>query len=214
MSSAIREDIVKVSKLMYDRGMANAFAGNVSVRDGDSIYITPSGISKGFLTEDMIVETDMNGNVIEGMYKPSSEIKLHLSAYRNRKDVWSVIHAHPPYTTAYAIANKSIETKAYAEMIMFFEKIPLAAYGTPGEDEIYYGMEEYINDYDIVLLANHGIVAVGKDVFDAFFKLEAAESMAQTLTIVSSIGGEKSLPEDKIKELDEIRKRYKSKTLY
>ncbi|MFZ5985829.1 MAG: class II aldolase/adducin family protein [Bacillota bacterium] len=211
MSDVIREQIVKISKLMYDKGMANAYAGNVSVREGDSIYITPSGISKGFLAEDMIVQTDMNGYVIEGMYKPSSEIKLHLAAYRKRSDVRSVIHAHPVYATAYAVANKPIETMAYAEMIMFFDKIPLAKYGTPSSDEIYQGMEEYIDEYDIILLANHGVVTVGEDVFDAFFKLEAAEGIAKTLTIAHMIGGEKSLPEEKLKELDEIRRRYKNK---
>ena len=73
------------------------------MRDGNSIYITPSRICKGFLNEDMIVKTDMNGNVLEGMYKPSSEIKLHIAAYRKREDIWSVVHAHPPYATAFAV---------------------------------------------------------------------------------------------------------------
>lgn len=179
MSKAIREQIVKVSKLMYERAMANAFEGNVSVRDDNSIYITPSRICKGFLNEDMIVKTDMNGNVLEGMYKPSSEIKLHLAAYRERKDIWSVVHAHPPYATAYAVANKPIETKAYAEMLMLFGRIPVSKYGTPATDEIYYGMEEYLRDHDVILLANHGIVAVGRDCFDAFYKMEAVETMAK-----------------------------------
>jgi len=102
--------------------MVNAFAGNLSVRDGNNVYITPSGICKGFLKEDMIVKTDMNGNILEGMYKPSSEIKLHLEAYKKRKDIYSVVHAHPPYTTAYAVANKPIESKACAEMVIFLER--------------------------------------------------------------------------------------------
>jgi len=97
MSDAIREQIVKVAKLMYEKGM-----------------VKPSGICKGFLKEDMIVKTDMNGNILEGMYKPSSE------TYKKRKDIYSVVHAHPPYTTAYAVANKPIESKACAEMVIFF----------------------------------------------------------------------------------------------
>ncbi|HHV30528.1 MAG TPA: class II aldolase/adducin family protein [Clostridium sp.] len=210
MSDTIREQIVKVSKLMYDKGMVNAFAGNLSVRDGDNLYITPSGICKGFLREDMIVKTDMNGNVLEGMYRPSSEIKLHLGIYRERKDVYSVAHAHPPYTTAYAVANKAIESKACAEMVIFFEKIPLAAYGTPSTDEIFSGVEEYINEYDVILLANHGIVSAGRDVFDAYFKLEAAEDIAKTLILSQVLGGEKDLPEGKLKELGDIRKRSKN----
>lgn len=211
MSDAIREQIVRVSKLMYDKGMVNAFAGNLSLRDGDCLYVTPSGICKGFLKEDMIVKTDMNGNVLEGMYRPSSEIKLHLAAYRNRKDIYSVIHAHPPYTTAYAVANKPIESKACAEMVIFFEKIPLAAYGTPSTDEIFSGVEEYINEYDVILLANHGIASVGRDVYDAFFKLEAAEDIAKTLIMARVLGGERDIPENKLKELNAMRKRDNNK---
>lgn len=210
MSKAIREQIVKVSKLMYERDMANAFEGNVSVRDDNSIYITPSRICKGFLNEDMIVKTDMNGNVLEGMYKPSSEIKLHLAVYRERSDIWSVVHAHPPYATAYAVANKPIETKAYSEMLMLFGKVPVAEYGTPTTDEIYYGIQEYLTDHDVILLANHGIVAVGRDSFDAFYKMEAAETMAKTLILAKVLGGENQIPDNKLKELYELRERFKN----
>ena len=205
MSKEIKEKIIEVSKLMYDKGMVNAFEGNVSVRDNKRIYITPSAVCKGFLTEDMLVVTDMDGKVIEGEYKASSEIKLHLAAYRNRPDIKSVVHAHSPYATAYALANKPIESKAYPEMIVFFDRIPLARYGTPSTDEIYYGMEEYISDFDIILLANHGIVSVGTDVFDAFFKLESAETIAKTLTIAEQVGGAKELPDDKLQELYKLR---------
>jgi len=214
MSDAIREQIVKVAKLMYEKGMVNAFAGNLSVRDGNNVYITPSGICKGFLKEDMIVKTDMNGNILEGMYKPSSEIKLHLEAYKKRKDIYSVVHAHPPYTTAYAVANKPIESKACAEMVIFFGKIPLAAYGTPSTDEIFSGVEEYINEYDVILLANHGIVSFGRDVFDAYFKLEADEDIAKTLILSRLLGGEKDLPENKLKELDDMRKKRRTEVYW
>jgi L-fuculose-phosphate aldolase len=182
MSKAIREQIVKVSKLMYERAMANAFEGNVSVRDDNSIYITPSRICKG------------------------------LAAYRERKDIWSVVHAHPPYATAYAVANKPIETKAYAEMLMLFGRIPVSKYGTPATDEIYYGMEEYLRDHDVILLANHGIVAVGRDCFDAFYKMEAVETMAKTLILAKILGGENQIPDNKIKELDELREKFKNES--
>lgn len=203
----LKKEILQVSKLMYDKGMVNAYEGNVSILDDDKVYITPSGICKGFLTEEMIVVTDMDGNIIEGTCKPSSEIKLHLAAYRARKDIRSVVHAHPPYSTAYAIANKPIETKAYAEVIMFYGRIPLAHYGKPSGDEIFDGVKELINDYDIILLANHGVMSVSQNIFDAFFKLEAAESIAKTLILAKIIGGEKDLPEDKIKELYSIREK-------
>ncbi|MEN2776782.1 class II aldolase/adducin family protein [Acetivibrio clariflavus] len=193
--------ILEISKLMYDKGFVNPYEGNISILDGEQIYITPAGVCKGFLTEDMIVVTDINGNVLEGMYKPSSEIKLHLAAYKLRSDVKAVIHAHPPYSTAYAVANKPIETKGYTEMITFFGKIPLAKYGQPSTEQISVGIEEFIDNYDIILLANHGIITVGNDIYNAFFKLEAAESMAKTLLLTKLLGGEKELPESELERL-------------
>lgn len=203
----IKSSIVEVSKLMYQKGMVNAFEGNVSVLFNHRVYITPSAVCKGFLKEDMIVVTDMEGNVLEGKYKPSSEIKLHLAAYRYRPDIRSVIHAHSPYATAFALANKAIESRAYTEMIVLYDKIPLAPYGTPSTDEIHLGVRDLLKEYEIVLLANHGILSVGKDVYDSFFKLESAESMAKVLILTNQLGGEKELPEEKLKELYDLRKK-------
>lgn len=208
---SIRSSIVEVSKLLYAKNLATAFEGNVSVIEDGRIYITPSAICKGFLSEDMLVVLDMEGNVLEGGYKPSSEAKMHLAAYRSRPDIKSVVHAHPPYATAFAVANKPIETKAYPEMIVLYGKIPLAAYGTPSTDEIYYGMNQYIKDYDIMLLANHGVIALGSNVYDAFFKLESAEGLAKVLTLARQLGGEKDLPNSKLDELYELRNRNKAK---
>lgn len=206
---SIRSSIVEVSRLLYSKNLATAFEGNISVIEDDRIYITPSSICKGFVTEDMLVVMDMEGKVLEGGCKPSSESKMHLAAYRSRPDIKSVVHAHPPYATAFAVANKPIETKAYPEMIVLFEKIPLAPYGTPSTDEIHYGMEPYIKDYDVILLANHGVIAVGSDVYNAFFKLESVEGMAKVLTLAERLGGQKELPQNKLKELYEMRRKLK-----
>jgi L-fuculose-phosphate aldolase len=201
MSKVLRKQIVEVAKLMYNKNLVNTYEGNISVIHGDRVYITPSNMCKGFLTEDLVAVTDLEGNVVEGINRPSTEIKLHLAAYRMRKDIRSVVHAHSPYATAYAIANKPIETKAYPELITFFGRIPLVKYGTPSTDEIYQGIGEYIQEYDIFLLANHGVMSIGKDVYDAFFKLETAEAIAKTLTLAKLLGGEKELDEDKLNEL-------------
>ena len=206
MSEQIRKQIVEVSRLLYDKGMVNAYEGNVSILADNRLYITPSTTCKGFLTEDLIVVTDIYGNIIEGRRKPSSEIKLHLAAYRKRADIKAVVHAHSPYATAYALANKPIESRAYPEMIMLFDRVPLAVYGTPSTDEVYCGMDEHISNHDVILLANHGIIAVGSNVYDAFFKLEAAESIAKVLTFARLVGGEKELPSHKLEELYEIRR--------
>jgi L-fuculose-phosphate aldolase len=210
---SIRSEIIDVSRLLYSKGLATAFEGNISVKDGDKIFITPSGICKGFVTEEMLVIMDLHGNVLEGKYKPSSESKLHLAAYRSRPDINSVVHAHPPYATAFAVANKPIETKGYPEAIVLYDKIPLAAYGTPSTDEICHGVEEYINDYDIILLANHGVVAFGKNAYDSFFKLESAEGIAKVLFLARQLGGEKELPQNKLDELYQMSKKQKQSTV-
>jgi L-fuculose-phosphate aldolase len=201
MTNIFKKQICEVAKMMYDRRMVNTFEGNISIRENNKIYITPSATCKGFLSEETIVVTDMDGNIIEGTGKPSSEIKLHIAAYRLRKDISSVVHAHTPYATAYAIANKPIETKAYPELIAIFGKVPIARYGTPSTDEIYAGIDEYIYEYDVLLLANHGIMSVGSDALDAYYKIEAVESIAKTLTIAKMHGGEKELPADELEKL-------------
>ena len=201
----VKKQLVEVSRLMYSKGMVNAFEGNISVLRGERVYITPSAICKGFLTEDMIVVTDLEGNVLEGSYKPSSEIKLHLASYKRRKDIGSVVHAHPPYATAFAIANKPIEAKSYSEVLLLFGSIPIAPYGTPSTDEVFSSIEPYLAGHDVVLLANHGIVSVGSDVYEAFFKLESAETIAKTLTLALLQGGGKDLPDYRVKELRKMR---------
>jgi len=207
MSNSISADIVRVAKLMYEKEMVNALEGNVSVKDGDKIYITPTSVCKGYLEEDMITVIDMNGDVIEGTYKPTSELKLHLACYKLRPDITSVVHSHSPYSTAYAIANKPITTKAYPEMIIAFDQIPVIAYGTPSTDEVYAELYKVIDKTDVFLISRHGIVSVGKNLHDAFFKIEAAESIAKTLTIAKILGGEAPLSESQIDTLYEMRKK-------
>ena len=204
--SEIRAAILEIAKAMYDKGMVNALEGNVSYRDGDRVYITPSGICKGYLTTEMIAVVNMSGEMIEGDHKPSSELKMHLACYKLRDDVKAVIHTHSPYATAHAIANKPIETKAYPEMIIAFDKVPVVKYGTPSTDEIHEGIADVIFDYDVFMIANHGIVSVSPELFDAFFRIEAVENIARVLTITKQLGGEHEIPPEKFDVLYEIRK--------
>lgn len=202
----IKEQVVEISKKLYDRQLVNANEGNVSVRDGSLVYISPSQVCKELLTPEMIVVTDLEGNHIEGQYKASSELKLHLHIYKLRKDVKGVVHDHSPFATAYAIARKPIESKAYTEMIYLYDKIPVVDYGTPGTYKIVKGIARYIHQTDVFLLANHGLTAVGTDAYDAYLKAEAAETIAKTLTIAKLIGGEYPVSPQELDELYEMRK--------
>jgi L-ribulose-5-phosphate 4-epimerase len=143
---------------------------------------------------------------IEGELKASSELKLHLCLYSLRDDVGGIVHNHSPFATAYAIARKPIESKAYTEMIYFYDKIPVVDYGTPGTDKIAKGIPQYIHQTDVCLLANHGLVAVGTNAYDAYLKAEVVETLAKTLTITKLIGGEHPLSPQELNELYEMRK--------
>lgn len=206
MNTTNCDKVAQIARLLYERQMVNTNEGNVSIRDGNKIYITPSQTCKGILTPDMIVITDLDGNQIGGHLKASSEILLHLHIYRLREDVKSVIHTHSPFATAFAIAGKPIESRSYTEMIYFYDKIPVVDYGAPGTEKIIAGIHKYIYQTDTFLLSNHGLVSVGSDIDDAYRKSEAVESIAKTLAITHLIGGEKALSDSELDEIYELRK--------
>lgn len=208
MNNDIKKNIVEVAKMMYAKGLVNAYEGNISVKAEGKVYITPSSVCKGFLTEDMIAVTDESGVIIDGANKPSSELSLHLALYKLRSDVISVVHAHPPYITAFSLAKMPLSSKAYPEMMFHFDQIPIVDYGTPSTDRIHAGLSKYIHSVDVVMLEKHGIAAVGNSAYDAFFKVEAAEAIAKTLLMTRLLGGEDELPEEEIDVLYAMR--YKS----
>ena len=191
----IAAEIVLVARLLYDKGLANAFEGNVSIAHGDEVYITPSAVCKGFLEPEQIVVIDRQGAILHAdRVKPSSEYRLHLALYDARPDVRGIVHAHPPYCTAFAVAGREIYADSYPEALALYHKIPLAPYGRPSTDEIWKGIIPFLPDYDIVLLANHGLVAVGPDVRQAYYRLESAESIAKVLILSEALSGPKALP--------------------
>ena len=193
-----KEEIVKIAKKMYLSGMVNIFEGNVSMRLEDRYLITPSQQSKEDMTEDMIIEIDAGGKILNPSekYKPSSEVKMHLEVYRLRPDVNAVVHCHSTYATAYAVAGKPIQTQALTEMLLIFGEIPLVPYGTPGTERIYAGFEEHLVNNNAVLLANHGVLTVGDTLLNAYSIAEAVEKLAQTLFYVKILGGEQPIPEE------------------
>jgi len=203
----IKDKIVEVSRMMYERRMVNAYEGNISIKAEERVTITPSGVCKGILEPDMLIETDLKGNVLAGGYKPSSELTMHLKIYALRPDVTAVIHTHPTYATAFALARKPIETKGYAEPIILFNKIPVADYGTPGTEKITAGFIKVIHDSDVFLLANHGLIAYGNDLTEIYYNIEAVEKTAKTLLLARLLGGETELSAEEIEELYGIRQK-------
>jgi len=209
LEKEIREQICEVGKRVWLKGWVAANDGNISMRLGDEFAITtPTGVSKGFMSPDMLIKVDLNGNVRSGYLKPSSEMKIHLEAYKRRDDIRAFVHAHPPISTGYAVANIPLDFQILPEIIISLGRIPLAKYGTPSTTELSNSISELVLCHDAVLLANHGAITLGKDVMDAYYKMESVEHFAIISLTAHQLGGMKAISEPDIKKLEEVRETF------
>lgn len=194
--------LCQVGKLLYDRGYVAANDGNLSVRTEEGIWMTPSGVSKGRMTPDMMVLVDLEGNILSGTRYPSSEAPLHLEVYRRRKDVGAVVHAHPPVSTAFAACRKGLEEPLLAELVVGLGgRVPLAPYATLSTPAVPESIVPFVADYHAVLLANHGAVAWGADLWSAFDRLETVEHTARIYRNAALLGGGVPLSAEQVEEL-------------
>jgi L-fuculose-phosphate aldolase len=201
-----RRDIVEAGRRLYQRGLVAANDGNISARTGDNaVWATPSGVSKGFMTEDTLVKLDLDGGVLEGGGKPSSEIKMHLEIYKRAPDVAAVCHAHPPVATTFAAAGIPLDRALLQEAVVLLGVIPVAAYALPGSEELARGAAAYCPDYNGVLLEHHGAVAWGGDVMQALYRLESIEYNATVMMYTRMMGVERPLAESQIDALIALR---------
>jgi L-fuculose-phosphate aldolase len=207
----LRRQLTRFAKWMYRLGFAPGTSGNLSVRlDGDRILATPTGCSKYMLRPADMVIVDLDGNLLSGTRKVTSEIGMHLAVYRSRLDVQAVVHAHPPISTAFASCGLALDAPLCAELIMTLGAIPLAPYATTGTDEVGASLAPFLQDYDAVLLANHGLVTYGKDLLDAFMKLETTEHFAQVCLVAHELGCRKLLEDEALEKLRHARLRYRA----
>ena len=207
----IKKQILDIGRRIYNRGMVAANDGNISVKLNDNEFLcTPTGISKGFMTMDMICKVDAEGKVISanGPYRPSSEIKMHMRVYKLRPDVKSVVHAHPQYATAFAIAGIPLTQPIMPEAVISLGCVPIAEYGTPSTMEIPDNLEKYLPYFDAVLLENHGALTWSTDLNAAYMKMESVEFYAQLLYQSKVLGGPKEFDEKNIEKLYEIRRKF------
>jgi L-fuculose-phosphate aldolase len=206
--SEIRDLIIDIGKRLWERGYIIAKEGNISIRiDDGEILITPMGVSKGFMSRDMIIKINMDGEVISPNkdYCPSSEVKMHLEAYKQRDDVKAVIHAHPPYSTSFAVAGVPIDTSVLPEAIMSLGEVPIAPYGTPSTSEVPDSIKPFIRNSDAILLANHGALTLGTDLITAYDMMETLEHTARILYLAAGLGYVNKIPEEQINKLMKIR---------
>ncbi|WAM31848.1 class II aldolase/adducin family protein [Caldicellulosiruptor naganoensis] len=204
----VKSQICRVGRIMYERGYISGPDGNISVRvDKDTIITTPSGVSKGFLKEDMLVTIDIDGNVLEKtQFKPSSEIKMHLKVYREREDVNACVHAHSPFATTFAVLRKPLDKPILAESVFIFGGyIPVAPFATPSTVEVPESISPFVKDYDAILLSNHGVLTYDKDLEMAFYKLEIVEFWAKILFLSSQIGQPQVLSPEEVQKVLSLR---------
>lgn len=184
-----REAICEVGRRLYAHNLVAATDGNISIRIGGDRYVcTPSGISKGYMGVEDLMIADGRGEVVSGMGRVTSEFFTHLACYEERPDIGAVVHAHPPFATALTIAGLGMTDPVVPEVIMGLLAIPTTDYATPGSREGADVVRPWIRDYDAVLLDCHGAVTVGRDVFEAYMKLEKVEHTAQVLHAAHALG--------------------------
>lgn len=203
-----KKAIIEIGKRMYTKGFVAANDGNISCKVGpNTIWTTPTGVSKGYMTLDMLVKMDMNGKILAGNRKPSSEVKMHIRVYQENPEVLAVTHAHPPVATSFAIAGISLDKAILPEAVVQLGSVPIAHYATPGTQEVPDSIAPYCNTHNGVLLANHGALTWGKDVFEAFFRLESTEYYATVLMYTERIiGQQRELSCNQVSDLLQIRK--------
>jgi L-fuculose-phosphate aldolase len=201
----IKTALVTICHRLYAKGFVTATDGNVSVRlENGNILTTRTAINKGMVTEDDFVEVDVEGKPQTSKHKPSTEIGMHLFIYSQRPDVHAVVHAHPTYATGFATARLPLNECLFPEVIVGLGAIPLAEYATPSTEEVAQSLSPFVKNADAILLANHGVVTYGKDLWDAYFKMEKVEHAAHIAFVARMIGGEKPLTAEQVEKLRKI----------
>jgi L-fuculose-phosphate aldolase len=207
--STLRADIVEVGRRMYARGYTASNDGNISVRLGaDRLLMTPKSVCKGFMTPDMMCITDLEGRKLQGDRDPSSEMLMHLEVYRQRPDAQAVVHAHPPTATGFAVAGIPLDRAVLAEVLTTLGSIPIAEYATPSTRELPEAVRKYIKAHDGMLLANHGALTVGADLYGAYYKMETIEHFAKISLVARLLGRENLLSREEVMRLQELRGSY------
>jgi len=207
----LRADICEVSKRLYIAGFMSGSDGNLSaLLNKEEVLITPSRLAKGFLEPSQIIKIDRSGAIISGDYPPSIESNMHLAAYEERPDINAVVHCHPPVSVAFTVAGLSLPSNILPELeTIFGGEIPVCPYATPGRTDLADSIRSNIRkaNVSVVLLDHHGILAVGRDIYQAFIKAEHAEGAAKVIMYSRILGGETPLPPGSLNKLHAVHEK-------
>lgn len=198
--------LVALGRRMYEHDYVVTNDGNITVKVSPTeLWVTPTGISKGYMTPDMMVKMDLEGNIISGSYKPSSEIKMHLRVYKENPQVCGVVHAHPINATSFAIAGIPLDAPILVEAMLQLGAVPIARYAKPGTYDVADSIAPYCNDYNAVLLSNHGALTWGNSLMQAYNRMEVLETYAKMTLNVQALNRCRALSNQQIAELQKLR---------
>ena len=204
-----KQEICDIGDRLYKRGFAAANDGNITYRIGENeVLCTPTMHSKGFLKPSDIATVDMTGKQIAGAKPRSSEALLHLEIMRARPEVKSVVHCHPPHATAFAVAHEAIPSCVLPEVEVFLGNVPIAKYETPGGKDFAATILPFVNDANVIILANHGTVSYGETVERAYWWTEILDAYCRILILAKQIGRVEYFSSEKGWELIELKKKW------
>lgn len=202
-----RELMCEIGRRCYNAGFNDANGGNISCRlDERRVLCTPTLISKGYMAPSDLVVVDMDGNQLDGRRKKSSEVLVHLYCYKQRPDVKAVIHAHPRNANAFAITHTPIPKCVLPEIEIFVGEAPIAEYGDPGTERLPETLAPYVRDFTLLLMANHGALALGTSLIDAFWKLEIIDAYCETLIKALTLGQLHQVSDEAMGHILEVKK--------
>jgi len=201
----LKQEISYIGKRLYKKGYAQGASGNISIKQGNYILITPSGFNLGDVKVDDVVIIDMNGNLVSEGKNPSSEKALHLEIYKTRNDINSIIHAHTPKSTAFAVAGIPLNKPVLSEVLTAIGPIALVEYATPSSMNLAKKVANAFIEHDLALMANHGVVAGGKELKETYYKLETLELYAEISLWTKLLGNANELTPENVRQLIEIR---------
>jgi L-fuculose-phosphate aldolase len=206
----LRQEIVRVCRMLHQKNYLAGTDGNVSVRLGDQVLLTPSGVNKGMMEEDQVITVDLEGRLLAGTGRPTSELRMHLLVYELRPEAGAVVHAHLPYATACTLAGISLLEPILPEVVITLKGIPTAAYATPGTEEVPKAIRDFIQEFDAILLSRHGAITVGRDLMDAYNKMEKLEHTARVVLAARLQGPVSPLSASEVEKLRRLREKDKA----
>ncbi len=208
----LKEEICEIGRRLWLRGMSSANSGNISARVSDNeVVITPTLVSKGFMKPEQILTMNLEGEVLRGEGYPTTETPMHLSIFKARKDIQGVVHAHPPVATSFAVAGKALNLHLIPEAVIFLGEVPLIPFQPPGSQELAESIIPYLEEYDAVLLENHGAISWGSDLTQAYHRMETLEFCAEITLYSQILGGAREIPSPAKENLLALRAMMKHK---